>query len=211
MEAKVRCIEILKFSRSVEHNWETLSLPVCFIFISKHLANDVFFSFLTLHTIKILPEYVAHLGLGKNKLFCKRWSCHLYCTVKEKDDHCAGGHRAFTHIGSQSTLHPVTNFAQVFEWSKVKPCLVQQSADKVLIQSLLLNEREPYHSIYRSDEMESLVVIALLCSVLSLSDEGPCFPPILLNLIGTTLSAISLLNNTWHFGTSIFKPWVVNY
>ena len=73
---------------------------------------------------------------------------------------------------------------------------MQQSADEVLIQSLLLNERVPYHSIYGSDEKESLVVTAILCSLLALSDEGPCFPAILLNLIGTMLSALSLLNNT---------------
>lgn len=73
---------------------------------------------------------------------------------------------------------------------------MQQSVDEMLTQSLVLNEREPYHSIYRRDEKESHEVKALLRSLLALSDEGPCFPAILLNLIGTTLSAISLLNNT---------------
>jgi len=69
---------------------------------------------------------------------------------------------------------------------KAELCLVQQSADEVLIQSLLLNERKPYHSIQRSYEKESGEVIALLCSVLALSDEGPCFPATLIHPTETT-------------------------
>lgn len=43
MEAGVGCTEILKLPRTVEQNWETSTLPVCLVFISKHLANDVLF------------------------------------------------------------------------------------------------------------------------------------------------------------------------
>lgn len=56
------------------------------------------------------------MGGDKKRPLCKGWSCHLHYTeVKEKDTHFSGGHRALSHLGSQSPLQQVMNSAQVFE------------------------------------------------------------------------------------------------
>lgn len=148
------------------------------------------FSFLLLYTIwmKMLLTW-AEIKTGYS---IKSWSCHLYCTDKGNSNHFSGRHRAFSHIGSQSTLQLVMHFAQAFEWGKEQSWVILSatkcwwSADSALTPQW---ERALSFNI-RKWLKGSLDIIALLCSVLALSDEELCFPGILPNLIGTMLSAI---------------------
>lgn len=115
MEAGMRCTKI---PRSVEQNWETITLPVCLVFISRHLANDVLLFSCCSIQFKFYLKILLIWAEIKTDYSVKSWSCHFYCTVKENSNHFSGGRRAFSCIGSQSTLQPVMNFAQVFEWGK---------------------------------------------------------------------------------------------
>lgn len=108
------------------------------------------------------------MGGDKNSLFCKGWSCHLHYTkVKEKENLLSGGHGALSHLGSQSTLQPVVNSAQVFEWGRDQSYGVI-SAPKFWFNPYLLES--PSHSTRGSDAKEYLVVISLLCPALALRD-----------------------------------------
>lgn len=116
--------------------------PLSLIFLFQTPDILCTFSFLTLYITWSLAENVTPVGVDKNRLFCKGWSCHLHYTkAKEKENHLWGGHGALSHLGSQSTLQTEMNSAQVLNEAEVKVMvwLVHQSAESTLTSQRALS------------------------------------------------------------------------
>lgn len=130
MEARMRCTIILKLPRSVEQNWETSTLPVCLVCISKRLASDTLFIYCCSISFKFYLKVLLTWADIKIHYSVKSSSCHFNCTIKENTNNTSGGHRAFSCMKHSA----ISNGFCASLWMRQRAKLSYAEADKVLMK-----------------------------------------------------------------------------